>query len=102
MAGPIQVLLSPNSGGGLITAGPGLGARVFAGGLPVMTVMSTVTPHAQCFSNPPQVQHCITFTTGLGGTTGRVFVGGLPVSVTGDPDTCGHTRLGGVPTVIVG
>ena len=94
---PIQTLFLPNSRGGLIVSTPN--QTVFAGGIPVATSLSLVSPHHDCQNNPI---HCAALTTGLGGATARVLVQGLPVSVTGDPDTCGHTRLVGFPTVIVG
>lgn len=93
----IQTLFDINSRGGAIVSTPN--ATVIVNGKPAATSLSLISPHHDCQDNPI---HCAALTTGLGGTTARVLIGGLPASVTGDPDTCGHTRVIGSPNVIVG
>lgn len=93
----VQTITSINSGGGVIVVTPN--ATVFANGLLIATQGSVVAPHHDCQDNPI---HCGASTTGLGGAAARVFINGLPVSTTGDPDTCGHSRVVGSPNVVVG
>ncbi len=77
----------------------GANRTVFVNGVPAAVSLGTVSPHHDCQDNPI---HCSAKTTGLQGATSRVFIAGLPASVTGDPDTCGHSRIIGSPNVFVG
>lgn len=93
----IQTLFQINSKGGAIVYTPN--TTVYVNGVPAATSLSLISPHFDCQDNPV---HCSALTTGLGGTISRVFIGGLPASVTGDRDTCGDTRVIGSPNVFVG
>ena len=67
-------------------------SSVFCNGKAVVVSGSSVTPHG---SKP----------THYGLTTSSsssVYVEGKPVTLVGDPDTCGHSRVNGSPDVIAG
>lgn len=74
-------------GGGTIANGV---ATVTAGGIPVATIGSVVTPHGK---HP-------TATIANGSPT--VFAGGVAVARLGDVATCGDTIIASLPTIIVG
>jgi len=95
----IQRQFDQNNGGGVITNVPQ--SNVFANSQLVAVQGSTGTGHAECFSSPPIIIHCagVWQTTT---TTPNVFVNNIPVTATGDVDTCGHSRIIGSPNVFVG
>jgi len=64
---------------------------------PVVTVGTLVSKHAPC--SPRRKRHCIAITT----TGSRIFtVNGKPVNIIGNPDSCGHVRITGSRTFIIG
>lgn len=70
----------------------------FCNGLLIVIQGSIGTSHPPC---PDPSIHC----AGNWQTTSsisNVFVNNIPVTVTGDFDTCGHVRIGGSSNVIVG
>ena len=71
-------------------------SNVYANNLLIAIDGSFGTSHAPCpLPSPP---HCAgNWTTANGGPT--VFVHNTPVNSAGDPDTCGHVRVEGSPTV---
>lgn len=69
-----------------------LNTTVFAGGLPIATIGSVVTPHGL----PPHAGSVL-----LQGSV-TVFAGGLPVVRAGDSASCGHVVGPGEFTVLVG
>lgn len=80
-----------NGAGGIVTGGD---SSVLVNGRPVATPGLSVTPHPPC--GPKAPQHCVAVTTGGSGT---VRVNGKRVLLTGNKDTCGHSRSGGSPNV---
>ena len=93
----VQRVGDPNSGGG-IAVGPGH-TNVLVNGRPVATAGSSVTPHPCCGAQGCPPVHCAAKTTS---TSPTVLVGGIPICVTGDIDTCGDSRELGSTDVIVG
>ena len=91
MAGQVQRLGDPNSGGGLIMNGD---PTVLVNGRPIATIGCKVTPHP-----PGQGLHVTGFTTANQYT---VVVNGKPVATTTAVDTCGHPRTVGSLDVIIG
>ena len=83
----------PNGAGGIITGGDN---SVLINGRPIAAPGLTVTPHPNC--GPKGPQHCAARTSG---GSRSVFVNGKPVLVTGNKDTCGHSRSSGSPNVFV-
>ena len=80
----------PNSAGAPVVGS--LQTRVFVNGQIVAVDGSPVAGHGTgTHSNP------ITTSGSL-----RVYAGGFPVNRQGDPDSCGHIRVGGSPNVFVG
>lgn len=65
-------------------------------GKPVVRIGSPVSPHYPC---PIVPSHCNAKTM-IGKKT--YIVGGKPANVVGDIDTCGHPRITGSTTFIVG
>ena len=82
-----------NAGGGMAMIGD---PTFIVDGRPVVRIGTPVSPHAPC---PIVPIHCHALTM-LGKHT--YIVGGKPVNVVGDPDSCGHPRITGSPTFIVG
>lgn len=80
-----------NGGGGIILDGEG---SVLINGRPAATPGALVTPHIPC--SPKKFWHCIALTTGGAST---VRVNGSPLLLTGNKDTCSHSRAGGSPNV---
>lgn len=79
-----------NGAGGIITSGD---SSVLINGRPAATPGLLVTPHPPC---PKPATHCVALTT----TGSRsVRVNGKPLLLTGNKDTCGHSRSGGSPNV---
>jgi uncharacterized Zn-binding protein involved in type VI secretion len=93
MAAPIQRVGDFNSGGGIIVSGGHF--NVLVNGRPAATPWAAVTPHIGCGKKNPL--HCIALT--LPGSS-TVKINGIPVIVSGVPDTCGHSRAGGSPNVV--
>jgi uncharacterized Zn-binding protein involved in type VI secretion len=77
--------------GGIIIGGE---SSVKINGQSAAIPYSLVTPHPPC--SPQKPLHCIAFT--LGGAR-SVRVNGSPLILTGDKDTCGHSRFGGSSNV---
>ena len=88
MAG-IQRVGDANGAGGVITSGID---SVRMNGRPVAITGAGVSAHPCCGRRGCPPIHC--YATTAGGS-GSVRVGGIPVSLTGDADTCGHARAGG-------
>lgn len=78
-----------DNGGGVIQGGVD---SVRVNNLAVSVDGTSVSPHAKKNSHRP---------TTAGGV-GSVKAGGKPINVTGNADTCGHTRVGGSPDVRAG
>lgn len=74
-------------GGGIIADGA---ITVTAGGLPVATLGSVVTPHGK--------HSAATIANG----SSTVFANGRPVARLGDVATCGDTIIASLPTITVG
>lgn len=87
MGRPVQRQGDANGAGGIVTGGVG---SVLINGRPVATPGLSVTPHPPC--NPKSPMHCVAKTTG---GSGSVRAEGQPILLTGDSDTCGHSRAGG-------
>lgn len=83
-----------NSAGGAATGGV---ASVRANGRPVVVNGTGVSAHAPW--GPPHPPHAAASTTG---GSGSVRANGNPINTTGNPDTCGHSRLGGSADVRIG
>jgi len=96
MPGQVVTEGIPNVCGGQATKGI---PTVRVGGAPIMVSGSPVTPH-----RPPIIKPlCL---TGAAVTVARsnstVRAGGLPIVVSTDADSCGHSRGTGNPTVRIG
>jgi uncharacterized Zn-binding protein involved in type VI secretion len=78
-----------DTGGGIITSGV---SSVRTNGIPTATISLAVSWHGKKAHAAPQTT----------GGIGSVRVAGNPISVTGDADTCGHTRTGGSSNVRAG
>lgn len=89
----VQRMGDPNSAGGIITSGIG---SVLVNGRPIATIGLGVTPHPCCGAKGCPPVHCSAKTSG---GAGSVRAGGRPVSLTGNSDTCGHSRSGGSSNV---
>jgi uncharacterized Zn-binding protein involved in type VI secretion len=96
MPGGVQRVGDQNTAGGVIVEG---NPTVLINGRPVAVVGSKVTPHPCCGAQGCPPTHCAAVTTS---TNATVLVGGLPIVLNGDIDTCGHPRIGGSLSVIVG
>jgi uncharacterized Zn-binding protein involved in type VI secretion len=82
-----------NSAGGKAMVG---NRNLIVDNRPVVTIGTPVSPHAPC---PKVPIHCRAVTT-----TGsrNVIVNNKPVNITGNVDSCGHPRVTGSRTFIVG
>ena len=87
MGAPVQRQGDANGAGGVITSGV---ASVLVNGRPIATPGLSVTPHPPC--SPKSPIHCTAVTAG---GTGSVKAEGKPILLTGNSDTCGHSRSGG-------
>lgn len=85
----VQRVGDSDSGGGVITSGF---SPVRVNNRVVSVDGSPVSPHS---SNPV---HVPVTTSGVA----SVRAGGIPINVTGNPDTCGHARTGGSENVNIG
>lgn len=74
---------------------------VYAGGFPVATSGTIITPHGVPKINPKCSASFILPPTERGGSF-TVYVEGLPVATIGSLCDCGHAIMTGIPTVIVG
>jgi len=82
-----------NSAGGKALLGD---RTLIVDGRPVVTVGTPVSPHVPC---PKVPMHCRALTA----VGNRNFIlNGKPVNVIGNPDTCGHPRVTGSRTFVVG
>jgi uncharacterized Zn-binding protein involved in type VI secretion len=77
--------------GGAIINGVG---SVLVNGIPVAVTGASVTAH-----NNYKGAHVSATTQN---SQGSVTAGGQPIVITGDVDSCGHTRQGGSPNVNIG
>ena len=93
MAGFVNRVGDPNSGGGLIMSGD---PTVLVNGRPIATVGASVSPHPPC--PKPGIQ-CSAMAMPSQYT---VLVNGKPVITSGSVDTCGHPRAAGSFDVIIG
>jgi uncharacterized Zn-binding protein involved in type VI secretion len=84
-----------NSAGGIAQGGV---SSVRVNGRPIMVEGMSVTPHPCCGQKKCPPIHCNASTKG----SSAVKAGGLSVIVTGDVDTCGHSRSGGSGDVKIG
>lgn len=82
-----------NSGGGKALLGD---PNFIVDGRPIVRIGTPVSPHAPC---PKVPSHCHAKTM-IGKHT--YIIGGKPVNVVGDIDTCGHARVTGSFNFIVG
>ena len=96
MPGPVQRVGDANEVGGIILEGD---PTVLVDGRPIATIGASITPHPCCGAKGCPPVHCHAETTA---TSATVLVGGKPVVVLGDIDTCGHSRVGGSESVLVG
>lgn len=96
MPGAICRVGDKNAAGGVILTGD---PSVLVDGRPIATFGSRVTPHPCCGRKGCPPTHCFAKTTS---TNGTVLVNGKPVVTVGDIDTCGHPRLSGSTSVIIG
>ena len=78
-----------DTGGGKILSGVG---SVRTNGIPTATINLAVSKHGKGPHSAPKT------TVGVG----SVRVEGQPISVAGNPDTCGHSRTGGSSDVRAG
>lgn len=95
MARQAHRLSDCNTGGGCVTSIPQ--SSVFANNLLVAVNGSIGTGHPPC---PIVPIHCAGAWQTANGSS-NVFINGIPVNRTGDPDTCGHSRAAGSPNVFV-
>ena len=86
-----------NTGGGIAQGGV---PSVKVNGLAVMIPAQSVTAHPP-YPKKGRNGHNDGSQQTAGGVS-SVRAGGKPIVVTGDADTCGHTRAGGSPDVKVG
>ena len=84
-----------NTAGGVARGGV---ASVRVNNRPIIVNGCSVTPHP-CCGQPGCGAHCSATTRGGIPT---VRAGGIPINVTGNPDTCGHPRAAGSPNVRAG
>ena len=96
MPGAVCRVGDKNAAGGVILTGD---PSVLVDGRPVATIGARVTPHPCCGRKGCPPTHCFAKTTT---TNGTVLVNGKPITTSGDIDTCGHARLGGSTSVLVG
>lgn len=96
MPGSVQRVGDANVVGGVILTGS---PSVLVNGRPIATLGSKVTPHPCCGAKGCPPTHCAALTTS---TNYSVLVNGVPVTTSGDIDTCGHPRGIGSTTVLVG
>jgi len=94
MVAPVVRLGDINNAGGAII-GPGA-LTVLTNGIPTSLIGDRVSAHAPC---PFVPSHCGAVVVGGSGT---VLAEGRPVVFVGAPDSCGHARATGSPTVLVG
>lgn len=85
----IQRVGDANGAGGVITSGID---SVRINGRPIATTGRGVSAHPCCGRRGCPPIHCSATTAG---GSGSVRAGGIPASLTGDGDTCGHARAGG-------
>jgi uncharacterized Zn-binding protein involved in type VI secretion len=87
----VQRVGDPDSGGGTIISGV---PTVFVNNLQISVSGNPVSGHPRGFihSSPCTMQQ----------QNSTVFANNTLVVVTGDPDTCGHSRLNGSPNVFIG
>jgi uncharacterized Zn-binding protein involved in type VI secretion len=87
-----------NDGGGVATGGV---ASVRVNGQPIMIPAQPVTPHPPYGRRGAKTVHNDGTQATAGGVP-SVRAGGQPVVVTGNKDTCRHSRVGGSPNVFAG
>ena len=87
-----------NDGGGVATGGV---ASVRVNGQPIMIPAQAVSAHPPYGNKGAKTVHN-NGTQATAGGVASVRAGGKPVVVTGNKDTCGHSRVGGSPNVFAG
>ena len=92
----IQLIGDANDGGGILTHT--LESNVFINGKLVALHGSLGTSHSGC---PEEPIHCYP-NWSTSSTENTVFINNLPITLTGDVDTCGHIRVGGSSNVFIG
>jgi uncharacterized Zn-binding protein involved in type VI secretion len=85
-----------NAAGGVILAGD---PTVLVNGRPIAVLGSKVTPHPCCGAKGCPPIHCAAITTSK---NYKILVGGKPIVVFGDIDSCGDPRTSGSFDVIAG
>lgn len=78
-----------NNAGGVTSGGI---SSVRVNGRPITVVGNSVSPHPCCGQRRCPPIHCSAKTSGGSST---VKAGGIAVILSGDADTCGHSRAGG-------
>ncbi len=96
MGRAVQRVGDQNSAGGLILSGD---ATVLVNGRNIAVQNAPVSPHPCCGAQGCPPVHCNAQTQA---STGEILVNGIPLIILNDTDTCGHTRVGGSPDVVVG
>ena len=92
----VQRMGDANDGGGTINSIPQ--STVYVDSLLVCVDGSLGTSHDPC---PLIVIHCAGNWVTSGGVS-TVTAEGIPINVTGNSDTCGHSRIGGSSDVNIG
>lgn len=82
-----------NSAGGRVIKGS---SSFLVDNKPISINGSPVSPHKPC---PEDKKHCHAKTSE---GTHSFIVDGIPVNIVGDHDTCGHARIEGSSTFIIG
>lgn len=85
----VQRVGDANDTGGVVTAGID---SVRVNGRAVAVTGKSVSSHPCCGQKKCPPIHCNAATAG---GSGSVRAAGIPISLTGDSDTCGHARSGG-------
>lgn len=96
MGRAVQRVGDQNSAGGLILRGD---ATVLVNGRNIAVQNAPVSPHPCCGAQGCPPVHCNAQTQA---SIGEILVNGIPLIILNDTDTCGHTRVGGSPDVVVG
>ena len=96
MGKAVQRVGDRNSAGGLILRGD---STVLVNGRAVAVQNAPVSPHPCCGARGCPPVHCSAKTQS---SSGGIVVNGIPLILFNDTDTCGHTRVGGSPDVVVG
>lgn len=96
MSQAVQRVGDQNSAGGLILRGDN---TVLVNGRAIAVQNTPVSAHPCCGAQGCPPVHCNAQTQT---SAGEILVNGVPLIKTNDVDTCGHTRVGGSPDVVIG